>query len=219
VSTKTTDVDGDPTDAQWALHDSQRIDIILVAGAILVGKHDVEDEDDELNYELTVLLDTTTDPGVLLEKRTEAELDAEAAKLVDAYLKKASEPEGAPTAEVQQRPAREPSPDAPRPPRRRIVRRRTAGVKPNQPVVDRLLSIVARTRFRAPGTSPDPYADALILWLSVITEVRAIIPAEALPAVEAVYRDAVGAWLNPAGQPEPDGGDAALAEQFREVLS
>lgn len=72
--------------------------------------------------------------------------------------------------------------------------------------VDRLFSIIARTRFRAPGTSADPYTDALILWVSVVTEVRESLaplehPKSALREVEYIYRDAISAWLR--GEPSP----------------
>lgn len=65
---------------------------------------------------------------------------------------------------------------------------------------DRLFSIIARTRFRAPGTSADPYLDSLILWVSVVHEIRETLeplehPVSALGAVEAVYRETIESWL------------------------
>lgn len=83
---------------------------------------------------------------------------------------------------------------------------------------DRLLSIVARTRFRAPGTSSDSYTDTLLLWLSVVAEVREIVADENLHAVESVYRSAIARWLDPAGPPDTDPDDTELAERFREAL-
>lgn len=66
--------------------------------------------------------------------------------------------------------------------------------------VDRLFSIIARTRFRAPGTSADPYDDALIFWVSVTHEVRETLatvahPKSALREVEYLYRYTIEAWL------------------------
>lgn len=66
--------------------------------------------------------------------------------------------------------------------------------------VDRLFSIIARTRFRAPGTSGDPYLDSLILWVSVVHEVRDALaplehPSSALRETEYIYREAIESWL------------------------
>lgn len=74
---------------------------------------------------------------------------------------------------------------------------------------DRLFSIIARTRFRAPGTSADPYTDSLILWLSVVHEIREVLeplehPKSALGAVETVYRTAIESWLR-GDEPVTDG--------------
>ncbi|QSM93003.1 hypothetical protein I3U40_18275 [Mycobacteroides abscessus subsp. abscessus] len=65
---------------------------------------------------------------------------------------------------------------------------------------DRLFSIIVRTRFRCPGTSADPYLDALVQWVAVVGDVRKMLAhiedADALlPGVEQVYRDAVEVWL------------------------
>lgn len=65
---------------------------------------------------------------------------------------------------------------------------------------DTLMALIVRTRFRNPGTSADPYTDALILWVSVITEAREAVaplevPSAALRGVEALYRRAVESWL------------------------
>lgn len=65
---------------------------------------------------------------------------------------------------------------------------------------DTLMALIVRTRFRNPGTSADPYTDALILWLSVITEAReAVEPLDVPPAslrdIETLYRRAVESWL------------------------
>lgn len=61
---------------------------------------------------------------------------------------------------------------------------------------ERLLTLVVRTRFRAPGASADPYTDALVLWLSVVREAReAVSRSASLWEVERVYRDAVESWL------------------------
>ncbi|GAB5896974.1 MULTISPECIES: hypothetical protein [Mycobacteriaceae] len=65
---------------------------------------------------------------------------------------------------------------------------------------DTLLSLIVRTRFRNPGTSADPYTDALILWLSTVTEAReAVAPLDVPPAalrdIETLYRRAVEVWL------------------------
>lgn len=70
--------------------------------------------------------------------------------------------------------------------------------------VDRLFNIIARTRFRAPGTSADPYADALILWVSVVSEVREALaplehPKSALGEVEYLYRETIESWLRGEG--------------------
>ncbi|SKU67149.1 Uncharacterised protein [Mycobacteroides abscessus subsp. abscessus] len=71
---------------------------------------------------------------------------------------------------------------------------------PIDTAVDRLFSIIARTRFRAPGTSSDPYTDALILWVSVVNEVREALaplehPKSALGEIEYLYRETISAWL------------------------
>ena len=71
---------------------------------------------------------------------------------------------------------------------------------PIDTAVDRLFSIIARTRFRAPGTSADPYLDSLILWVSVVAEVREALaplehPVSALGEVEYLYRETISAWL------------------------
>lgn len=69
-------------------------------------------------------------------------------------------------------------------------------------IADRLLALVMRTRFRATGTSADPYTDALTLWLTVVSEARATLPPNtSLWEVERVYRDAVESWL--LGEPSP----------------
>ncbi|MDM2175291.1 Uncharacterised protein [Mycobacteroides abscessus subsp. abscessus] len=82
---------------------------------------------------------------------------------------------------------------------------------PIDTAVDRLFSIIARTRFRAPGTSADPYLDSLILWVSVVTEVRETLaplehPISALGEVEYLYRETISAWLR------GEGTDYAYAE-------
>lgn len=66
--------------------------------------------------------------------------------------------------------------------------------------VDRLFSIISRTRFRSPGTSPDPYLDSLILWVSVVNEVREVLaplglPSSPLREVEYIYRESIESWL------------------------
>lgn len=66
--------------------------------------------------------------------------------------------------------------------------------------VDRLFSLIARTRFRSPGTSADPYLDSLILWLSVVGEVRDALaplehPTSSLREVEYLYRETITSWL------------------------
>jgi len=71
---------------------------------------------------------------------------------------------------------------------------------PIDTAVDRLFSIIARTRFRAPGTSADPYLDSLVLWVSVVGEVREVLaplehPVSALGEVEYIYRTAIESWL------------------------
>lgn len=69
-------------------------------------------------------------------------------------------------------------------------------------IADRLLALVMRTRFRATGTSADPYTDALTMWLTVVSEARATLPPNtSLLEVEALYRDAVESWLR--GEPSP----------------
>lgn len=75
---------------------------------------------------------------------------------------------------------------------------------PIDTAVDRLFALIARTRFRSPGTSADPYTDALILWVSVVTEVRETLaqlehPVSALREVEYLYRETIEAWLR--GEP------------------
>ena len=80
---------------------------------------------------------------------------------------------------------------------------------------DRLFALVARTRFRAPGTSSDPYLDALVMWLTVVREAReALRGSGSLREVERVYRDSVERWLNG----EPVGEDTALRERFRAAV-
>lgn len=64
----------------------------------------------------------------------------------------------------------------------------------------KLFELIVRTRFRNPGTSADPYTDALVLWVSVVNEVRkAVEPLEVRPSIvrdiEYVYRESVEAWL------------------------
>ncbi|MCV7194131.1 hypothetical protein [Mycolicibacterium brumae] len=75
-----------------------------------------------------------------------------------------------------------------------------------------LFGLVVRTRFRNPGTSSDPYMDSLLLWLSVVHEVREIIepvavrPEVTLDHVETIYRCGVKHWLAgdaPVDDPNP----------------
>lgn len=86
--------------------------------------------------------------------------------------------------------------------------------------VDRLFSIIARTRFRAPGTSADPYLDSLILWVSVIGDVREVLapleyPKSALREVEYLYRQAIESWL----RGEPSAHSYAEDEVTAQMLS
>ena len=76
----------------------------------------------------------------------------------------------------------------------------TTDTGPIDAAADRIFSLIARTRFRAPGTSADPYLDSLVLWVSVVTEVREVLaplahPLSALREVEYIYRETISAWL------------------------
>lgn len=66
---------------------------------------------------------------------------------------------------------------------------------------ERLFALIVRTRFRSPGTSADPYLGTLVLWVSLLGEVREILaslgyPDAALSRVERVFRGAVESWLD-----------------------
>ena len=81
---------------------------------------------------------------------------------------------------------------------------------------ERLFALVVRSRFRAPGTSADPYTDALVMWLTVVREAREVLRGNgALRDVERVYRNSVERWLSG----EPVGEDAALRERFRAAVN
>lgn len=81
---------------------------------------------------------------------------------------------------------------------------------------ERLFALVVRTRFRTPGTSADPYTDALVMWLTVVREAReALRGTNSLRAAERVYRDSVERWLSG----DPVGEDEALLERFRVAVS
>lgn len=95
----------------------------------------------------------------------------------------------------------------------------------------RLFGLIERTRFRNPGTSADPYMDSLLLWLSVIHEVREIVapvavrPVVTLDHVEHVYRETIAAWLRgdaPDDDPDPSVArclaDDGIAAGFRDAI-
>lgn len=91
---------------------------------------------------------------------------------------------------------------------------------------ERLHSIIVRTRFRCPGTSSDPYMDALVLWVSVVGEVRDIlasleVPSTALSETEFIYRDATEAWLSAASLSDADQVDVddRIISRLRDALS
>ncbi|SLI42783.1 hypothetical protein [Mycobacteroides abscessus] len=64
----------------------------------------------------------------------------------------------------------------------------------------RLHELIVTARAENPGTSTDPYGDALALWVSVLPAVREVLHGldihdDTLGEVEYVYRTAVEAWL------------------------
>ncbi|WP_100514885.1 hypothetical protein [Mycobacteroides abscessus] len=85
---------------------------------------------------------------------------------------------------------------------------------------ERLFALIVRTRFRSPGTSADLYLDTLVLWVSMVGEVREILaslgyPAAALPRAERVFRVAIESWLD--GHTPVD--DEALLVELNEVVT
>ncbi|BBZ83100.1 hypothetical protein MABM_30160 [Mycobacteroides abscessus] len=86
-------------------------------------------------------------------------------------------------------------------------------------MTERLFALIARARFRSPGTS-DPYTDTLVLWVSLLGEVREILapldyPDAALSRVERVFRVAIESWLD--GHTPVD--DEALLAELEEVVT
>lgn len=86
---------------------------------------------------------------------------------------------------------------------------------------ERLFALIVRTRFRCTGTSADPYTDALVVWVSMVSEIREVLvsldyPATALTKVERVFRDAIESWLD--GHTPVDD-EELLAELHRAVDS
>lgn len=64
----------------------------------------------------------------------------------------------------------------------------------------RLHDLIVTARAENPGTSADPYLDALNLWTAVIPAVREVlgtlqVHGDTLSEVEFIYRTAVEAWL------------------------
>ncbi|WP_100459263.1 hypothetical protein [Mycobacteroides abscessus] len=87
-------------------------------------------------------------------------------------------------------------------------------------MTERLFALIVRTRFRSPGTSADHYLDTLVIWVSMVGEVREILaplgyPDVALPGVERVFRAAIESWLD--GHTPVD--DEALLAELEEVVT
>lgn len=89
--------------------------------------------------------------------------------------------------------------------------------------VSRLHGLIVSARAENPGTSTDPYGDALNLWVSAVPTVREVLSGldthdDTLGEVEFVYRTAVEAWLRGT---VPDGSrvEEALLERIRMALN
>lgn len=87
----------------------------------------------------------------------------------------------------------------------------------------RLHGLIVSARHENPGTSDDPYGDALGLWMLVVPEVREVLSGlethdDTLGEVEFVYRTAVEAWLRGT---VPDGSrvEEALLDRIRMALN
>ncbi|MBE5454108.1 hypothetical protein E3G52_000981 [Mycobacteroides abscessus] len=86
----------------------------------------------------------------------------------------------------------------------------------------RLHGLIVSARSKNPGTSTDPYGDALALWTAVIPAVREVLSGlethdDTLGEVEYVYRTAVEAWLR--GTVSDDSRvEEALRERIRMTL-
>ncbi|AMT72194.1 MULTISPECIES: hypothetical protein [Mycobacteroides] len=91
-------------------------------------------------------------------------------------------------------------------------------MNPAERAADRLLALIARTRAENLNTSPDPYLDAITLWIAVVPQVREVlngldIHESTLGEVEYLFREAVTAWLRgdePSSVLTDDPGTAAL---------
>ncbi|RIS62546.1 hypothetical protein [Mycobacteroides abscessus] len=71
---------------------------------------------------------------------------------------------------------------------------------PLDAAVAALHGLVVAARAEHPGTSDDPYLDALTLWVGAVPEVREVLAAVGthectLGEVEYLFREAVTAWL------------------------
>ncbi|MDM3948266.1 MULTISPECIES: hypothetical protein [Mycobacteroides] len=86
----------------------------------------------------------------------------------------------------------------------------------------RLHELIVTARAENPGTSTDPYGDALALWVSVLPAVREVLHGldihdDTLGEVEYVYRTAVEAWLR-GTVPDDSRVEEALRERIRMTL-
>ncbi|CPW62703.1 hypothetical protein [Mycobacteroides abscessus] len=86
----------------------------------------------------------------------------------------------------------------------------------------RLHELIVSARAENPGTSTDPYLDALSLWIAAVPAVREVLGTlqvheDTLGEVEFVYRTAMTAWLRGT---VPDGSrvEEALRERIRMAL-
>lgn len=86
--------------------------------------------------------------------------------------------------------------------------------------VERLHGLIVTARHENPGTSADPYLDALNLWTAVIPAVREVlgtlqVHGDTLGEVEYLFRESVTAWLRgdePSSVLTDDHGTAALLD-------
>lgn len=86
----------------------------------------------------------------------------------------------------------------------------------------RLHELIVSARAENPGTSADPYLDALNLWTAAIPAVREVLSGlnthdDTLGEVEYVYRTAVEAWLR-GTVPSSARVEEALRERIRMAL-
>lgn len=89
--------------------------------------------------------------------------------------------------------------------------------------VERLYELIVSARAENPGTSADPYGDALALWTAVISAVREVLGTlqvheSTLGEVEYVYRTALEAWLR-GTVPSSARVEEALRERIRMALN